>query len=150
MKRNISLIILLSIAIILFLGNENQRIKKANFLSKNLYYPFINSIHKLNEIFVVERKNRQLAQKLTEEVLKNNLLEIKLQRFKNSALSFPMRPYDSVLAEIIASDGTFRNKNLIINKGKNSGIELDNPVISNKGIVGKIISVSQRNIKFEI
>jgi len=142
-KRNISLIILLSIAIILFLGNENQRIKKANFLSKTLYYPFINSIHKLDELFVVERKNRQLAQELTKEVLKNNLLEIKLQKFKNSVLSFPMRPYDSVLAEIIASNGTFRNKNLIINKGKNSGIELDNPVISNKGIVGKIISVSR-------
>ncbi|RLC51150.1 MAG: hypothetical protein DRZ79_03265, partial [Candidatus Cloacimonadota bacterium] len=142
MKRNFSLIILLLIAIILFWGNENQRIKKANFLSKTLYYPFVNSVHRLDEIFRVNERNKFLAAELAKEVLKNNLLENKLQKFKQFGLSFPIHSYNFVLAEIIAYSGSFKDKNLIINKGKTSGIEPDNPVISNNGIVGKIISVS--------
>jgi len=47
-----------------------------------------------------------------------------------------------VQAEIIGISGQYQELNLIVDKGIGSGIQIDDPVISANGIVGKIIQVS--------
>ncbi|MDZ4181709.1 MAG: rod shape-determining protein MreC, partial [Candidatus Cloacimonadaceae bacterium] len=46
------------------------------------------------------------------------------------------------IAEVVGYSGQFQQRNLIVNKGRISGIKQESPVVSALGIVGKVISVS--------
>ena len=143
MRRNAPLLIYIFLSIILFSGNVEQKLVKANFLSCTLYYPFISSVTKIEEIFGISEENRYLVSQLADKTLSVNKLESKLEKFKNLVLEFEVDDYDFILVDIIAHSGNFRERNFIINKGRKDKIKINYPVISSRGIVGKIISVSQ-------
>ncbi len=143
MRKNLTFIIFLILAIVLSLGNHEQKIKKANFLSSIIYYPFISSINKIESLFKIKEKNEALSLKLAEQTQKVINLEDKLQNFKKIQLDFEIGTNEFILADIIGYHGNFKEKNFILNKGKKNRIKLNYPIISNNGIVGKIISVSQ-------
>ena len=143
MRRNAPLLIYIFFSIILFSGSVEQKLAKANFLSSTLYYPFISSVTKIEEIFGISEENRYLVSQLADKTLSVNKLESKLEKFKNLVLEFEVDDYDFILVDIIAHSGNFRERNFIINKGRKDKIKINYPVISSRGIVGKIISVSQ-------
>ncbi|MCK4311192.1 MAG: hypothetical protein KAW88_00480, partial [Candidatus Cloacimonetes bacterium] len=78
MRKNIPFIIYLLLALSLFLGNNEQRIKKANFLSQTLYYPFISSINKIESLFKIKEQNIILSQQLAQHTIMITALENKL------------------------------------------------------------------------
>ncbi len=142
MKKNIPLIILLLISVILFLGNVEQRQKKANFLSKSVFFPFINSIDNIKENFKVKQKNKQLELDLAVKTIIINNLENELQKIENVNMNFETGVPEFILADVIGLSGNFKERNFIVNKGKKHNIKVDLPVISTDGIIGKIVSVS--------
>ena len=142
MKKNIHFIILLVISFILIIGSNAQRLEKAAFLSKTLYFPFINSVKKIEEIRKIKQKNILLELELAAQTIKVNRLENLLEKFRELPVENEIENLDFKLADIIGYSGSFADRCFIVNKGKSNGIQQDNPVISANGIVGKIISVS--------
>jgi len=142
-RKNVPLLIYIFLSIILFSGNVEQKLAKANLLSRTLYYPFISSVTKLEEIFGITEENKYLISQLADKTLSVNKLERKLEQFKNLDMEFEVDDHDFILVDIIAHSGNFRERNFIIDKGRKDKIKINYPVISNKGIVGKIVSVSQ-------
>jgi rod shape-determining protein MreC len=142
-KREYHFLIYLVLAILLFTGNNDNRLKKAQFLSKTIYFPLVNSIQKINSLFDLKAKNLILSEKLFEHTIRITELENTLVEIENAKIDYEIGNYNHLLADIVGFKGEFKERCLIVNKGKNNNIELNYPVISNNGIVGKIISVSQ-------
>ncbi len=142
MNKNIPIIILLLLTIILFLGNSEQRLKKADFLSKTIYFPFINSINIIKENIKVKQKNKRLELDLAVQTITINNLENELQKIENININFEIDKTEFVLADVIGLSGNFKERNFVVNKGKKHDIKVDFPVISTDGIIGKIVSVS--------
>lgn len=124
------------------MGNNENRLAKAQFLSKTIYFPLINSIQKINSLFDLKEKNQLLSEKLSEHTIRISELENILVKIENSKIDYETGNYSHLLADIVGFKGAFQERCLIINKGKMDNIKLDYPVISNDGIVGKIIAVS--------
>jgi rod shape-determining protein MreC len=53
----------------------------------------------------------------------------------------PLLKYDSVAAEVVARDATAWYKRVTINKGRLSGIKLNQPVVTPDGLVGRVTAV---------
>lgn len=47
-----------------------------------------------------------------------------------------------IYADVVAVSGTYKSRNLIINRGSVHGVEINDAVIGKQSIIGKIISVS--------
>jgi len=141
-KREFHFVIYLILSIILFIGSAEDRLVKAQFLSKTLYFPLINSIQQFNSLFDLREKNEILSNLLSEQTIKISELENELSEIRNLKIEYDTGNYDHLLADIIGFKGEFQERCLILNKGKKNNLKLNYPVISNHGIVGKIISVS--------
>jgi len=141
-KKEFHFFIYLFLAIFLFLGSNDDRLKKAQFLSDTIYFPLVNPIHKFNTLLNLKEKYKILKKEHAEQTIREIKLENKLVEIENSKIEYETGNYSHLLADIIGFKGDFKERCLIINKGKRDNIKLNYPVISNDGIVGKIISVS--------
>ena len=94
-------------------------------------------------------ENAQLANRLD---LENKALREELNHFVNSSIQFNLlreqlkfleeRPERKVFAEAIGESSDNLHHVLLINKGRNSGIRRNFPVVLRDGVVGRIQSVS--------
>lgn len=93
----------------------------------------------------VKKENRRLGRSLDRLAFENALLTERLKHFGRleSLLSFPkvsMIPFEA--ARIIGRDTLGRVKLLIINKGSGDGLKENMPVITHRGLVGRVVRVS--------
>ncbi|VAX25331.1 Rod shape-determining protein MreC [hydrothermal vent metagenome] len=93
----------------------------------------------------VKKENAKLGRSLDRLVFENGLLTERLKHFERleSLLSFPkvsMIPFEA--ARIIGRDTLGRVKLLIINKGAGDGLAEGMPVITHRGLVGRVVRVS--------
>ena len=88
MKKEFHFLIYLIVAILLFLGSEENRLTKSQFLSKTLYFPFVNSIQKFNSLFDLKEKNKILNEKRAEQTIRIIQLENKLVEGKQTGLIY--------------------------------------------------------------
>jgi rod shape-determining protein MreC len=133
-KRNYAFFIYLLLGFILFAGNTTQKQKKSEFLGKTLFYPFVSSLNRIEEIFEVDLHNKRLLEKVSSQTIKLNSLQNALE-----TAELKTKDTDYKIADIIGYTGDFQQRNLILNTGIRDSIEVDYPVISSNGIVGKII-----------
>lgn len=85
----------------------------------------------------------KLRVQLAESTLQNLALKNKIKEYQTSStIVFDIGDVSFQIAELIGYSGQFQQRNLMVNKGRGSGIRLDSPVVSATGIVGKVISVS--------
>ncbi|MFO7896947.1 MAG: rod shape-determining protein MreC [Candidatus Cloacimonadales bacterium] len=138
LKKNGLFIFLLILTLFFQAGNDESRLRKANFVSNFVYYPFIQSLNSIYELFELKEQAAHLAERLALKQVENAKLYNALDEQKKLDVEFAALSSEFVLAKIIAYRGNFQEKNLIINKGTNDGIRKDYPVISSYGVVGKI------------
>jgi rod shape-determining protein MreC len=89
-------------------------------------------------------ENVQLKQQLSQ--MEGELLQLRAERGENerlrSLLDFKEKSqYQMVTARVIARDPSLWFDTVIINRGSSNGIELNMPVVTPSGIVGRIIGV---------
>ena len=106
---------------------------------------FFSNVEKLKaENEDLKEKNSSLEKKARElEIIKaenDNLKEYVNLKNKYSE-------YSTVPADVIQRDISNYSKIITINVGKNNGIDVDMPVISDKGLVGHVISVTDTTAK---
>ena len=94
----------------------------------------------------LKQKNSELEQSLRElEIIKSE--NATLKEYVN--LKDKYTEYETIPAYIIQKDISNYSENMIINVGSNDGIEVNMPVISDQGLVGHIISVTETTAKVE-
>ncbi len=130
-------VVLLVVSIALFLGDRQARIHRADSIGKTVYYPFIQSIKILDGISMLKKQNLSLFQH-------NAQLQLRLRSLEEQLLTLQEIPdaatdINYVVANLVGFHGEFGNRNIIIDQGYLSGIEVNNPVICSNGVVGKII-----------
>lgn len=116
-----------------------------NKIAKNSdYFISMNELQKENES--LKNKNIELEKSLRElEMIKAE--NSTLKEFVNLKKQYPT--YETKPAYIIQKDYSNYNNIITINVGKTDGIEINMTVISEKGLVGHIISVSENTSKVQ-
>ena len=149
-KTSLLRLILLLVAIVLVIGSQENKIKKANFFSDFVIFPYVKSVNYLQSLkereieidYLIDELHRQ---KIYSSLLKTELIRTKAQLdlrdrwFSESDSLF--KSLDIVSTKVISNSYPIYSKTLILDKGCNFGINVNDAVISQYGIVGKIINV---------
>ena len=116
-----------------------------NKISKNdSFFIDLENLHKENE--ELKKQNTDLQQKLREfEIIKAE--NSTLREYVN--LTDKYSEYKSLPAYVIQYDISNYSKVIVINVGSKDGVKVNMPVISEKGLVGYIISVTENNSKVQ-
>ena len=62
----------------------------------------------------------------------------------------PSLPFDTLLTQVIATDGVPWYRTVTLNRGRADGIALNAPVISTTGVVGRVVAVGPRAAKVQL
>lgn len=137
------LIIFIIIGLILFLGDEQSRLNKANFLSKTVFYPFVVSLQEFTTISILKEKNQNLQIQMANLLIENNYLKSSVRKLQSNNIDFPIKENTFIMADVIGFSGSYGANTIVINKGLKDGLKNDYAVFSSKGITGKIVMAYQ-------
>lgn len=109
------------------------------------YFTDIESLQNENE--ELKKRNSELETELREleSIKADNVI---LQEYMN--LTQKYADYNTIPAYVINKDVSNYSSDLIINVGKNDGVEVNMTVIADKGLVGHVISVTDNTAKVQV
>lgn len=167
-KKNSIVGIIITIAILIFLvavsNIKIDHISKigspfttfANNIQNGLVY-LKNRISGNEQFFInvdeMKAENEKLKKENSE--LQQTLREFEIVKAENSTLreyvnlTDKYSEYTTYPAYVVQSDISNYSKTIIINAGKKDGIDVNMPVISDKGLVGHVISVTENSAKVQ-
>ena len=143
--RNFHFISVLLIVSILFIGGDIINPYLNQVVSTVFYSPFAKLKIGFLELKSVSEDNARLSQALIDVSMKIAFYEeASLENTRlRSILGFePPENYDLVPAKVISISGEFTPITATINKGSNDSIWVDQPVINQQGLIGRISSVA--------
>lgn len=116
-----------------------------NWMSgNNTFFTDINNLQEENE--ELKKKNSELEKSLRElEIVKSE--NSTLKEYVN--LKDKYTEYETIPAYVINKDISNYNDTIVINVGKDDGIEVNMPVIADQGLVGHVISVTSKTAKVQ-
>lgn len=144
--RTINLAVILLLTVVLIIGNPTVN----HFLSRatiwGFYYPFFTLRESVTELAAVASENRRLRQRLADSELARAMLEeagLENERLR-SVLGFD-RPagYSLVPAKVMIVYGQPVPTTAAINRGADSAVTIDQTLINQQGLVGRVTEVSQ-------
>lgn len=163
----IGIVVTAIIVIVLIVITNNN--KSINFHIENFTSKIINPIQNaltymknkmegndkfFENIDELKNENEQLIQK--NQAQENLLKELQIIKAENKLLKEYLKisevygEYEIILATIINKDITNLNSTLIINAGLAQGIEENMTVVATEGLVGHIISVTEKTAKVQV
>jgi rod shape-determining protein MreC len=71
-------------------------------------------------------------------------------RLRDIADVKPALPFDTLLAQVIATDGVPWYRTVTLNRGRADGVALNSPVISTTGVVGRVVAVGPHAAKVQL
>lgn len=101
----------------------------------------------------LKEENAKLKEKNSE--LEKSLRELEIIKSENSTLKEYVNlkdkynEYETIPAYVINKDISNYNDTIVINVGKDDGIEVNMPVIADQGLVGHVISVTNKTAKVQ-
>lgn len=143
-KEYLILALLIVVSIILMSVNDARQIKKIRSLTIGIIGVIQSSSKFIPNVFELKRENEILNQMnvtLMDEVSK--LREAKLENIRlRQLLKFKETSnYSLIAADVINKTHHLLQNTITLNVGRNDGIDVNMPIISPHGIVGKIIAV---------
>lgn len=143
LKKHLVPAILILLSLLMLLGSKDDRSTKAAWLGNTIFFPLVHSLKAIETSNAMKQELFSLRKSLAEETLAKLELQNQLKQYtQESAIRFDKGNSEFVMAEVVGFSGQFQERNLIVDKGKGSGIQLGAAVISANGIVGKIILVN--------
>lgn len=126
-------------------------------VDKVVAFPFKainNGVHSVSNLFSTYDDNERLKRRLDEYVQlesenqthKQEIKELKEQLSLNETIS----SYDKVNAAVISRSPDTWQDILIINRGTKDGVDVDMPVLGNKGLIGRVLSANAHSAKVEL
>jgi rod shape-determining protein MreC len=126
-------------------SNDNTQIRFLRAIAVTTVGTFQSGLSAIPKVFDLESENKYLREaniKLSNEIA--NLKESKLENLRLSKLlNFKSNTEIPLISAKIINKTLIQARNTItINSGRYEGIEIDMPIITDDGLVGRIISVS--------
>lgn len=166
-KTSIAGIIITIIILIIIVIISKIKIEDITYLENglgSLVMPIQNGLTYLknwmfgnNEFFTninnLQEENKKLKERNTE--LEQALRELEIVKSENATLKEYVNlkdkytEYETIPAYIIQKDISNYSNNMIINVGSKDGIKVNMPVISDQGLVGHVISVTDSTAKIQ-
>lgn len=166
-KTSIAGIIITIVILIVIVIVSNIKIKDVTYVESGLsvlVMPIQNGLTYLknwifgnNDFFTninnLQEENKELKEKNTE--LEQSLRELEIIKSENATLKEYVNlkdkyaEYETIPAYIIQKDISNYSDTMIINVGSKDGIEVNMPVISDQGLVGHVISVTDSTAKVQ-
>tara|TARA_Y100000739_G_scaffold218647_1_gene216265 strand:- start:119 stop:913 length:795 start_codon:yes stop_codon:yes gene_type:complete len=152
-QEKITLVLCLLISFTLIFNNDSDLIKNAKINSLNsfsfLYQPFNwldNQLFLNKKLEVLSSENLRLS--LENQVLKVHETEnIRYREF----LNFKKREnIDFIGADVLSKGVSANMSSIIINRGSNDGVSKNLPVLSSKGVIGKVVAVSKSSSEVQL
>ncbi len=136
---------LVVISLILIFQNDNVQIRFVRVIAVNVIGTIQNGFSFIPNIFELQRENKSLRETnidLSKEL--SILKESKLENLRlNSMLEFKQRTnYRVVTGKIIGKTLIQTRNNITLNIGERDSVKIGMPVITDKGLLGKIVAVS--------
>ncbi len=100
------------------------------------------------EIDSLKEQNQELT--IENQVLREDKMELRRLRSLLGFQDISLSKYEMVPARVIARSPSNWYRNIVIDKGSDSGIEKDMAVISSRGLVGKVASVSRDSAHIDL
>ena len=166
-KTSIAGIIITIVILIVIVIVSNIKIEDVTYVESGLsvlVMPIQNGLTYLknwifgnNDFFTninnLQEENKELKEKNTE--LEQSLRELEIIKSENATLKEYVNlkdkyaEYETIPAYIIQKDISNYSDTMIINVGSKDGIEVNMPVISDQGLVGHVISVTDSTAKVQ-
>jgi len=145
LKEYIIFSALIVISLILIFQNDNVQIRFVRVIAVNVIGTIQDGFSFVPNIFELERENKSLRETnidLSKEV--SMLKEAKLENLRlNYMVEFKQRTnYNTVTGKIIGKTLIQTRNNITINVGENDSVKIGMPVITDKGLVGKVVATS--------
>ncbi len=136
---------LILISLILIFQNDNVQIRFIRVIAVNVIGVVQSGFSIIPNVFELERENKTLREtniNLSNEL--SMLKEAKLENMRiNQMLDFRQRTnYAVVTGKIVGKSLIQTRNNITINIGENDSVKIGMPVITDKGLVGKIVATS--------
>ncbi len=158
----ITIIILIIIVVVSNLGTSQMQTFQT--VVSKLFMPFQNGYvyiknkitgneQQISDISLLKNENSSLREENSK--LKEQVRELEILKSENNTLKEYVNlknkyaDYNTVPANVIERSYSNYDKIIIINVGKNDGIDEDMPVISESGLVGRVLSVTDSTAKVQ-
>ncbi len=144
-REYIVLSLLVLVSLLLLNSNNNRQLKEIRAYTIGFIGLMQNAFSVIPNVFELQRENRVLRQmnvNLTDEV--SRLREARLENLKLRAMVGLKESgkYSLVTADVVAKSSMLLRNTLTLNVGETDGVKTDMPMISEAGLVGKIIASS--------
>ena len=156
-KKNISIFILLSFVIFFLDRGDNKYLKNIRYaINDTIIYSSVILKSPFNFILETSRSVTNFFQK-DNQINESKLisLENKVERLKNQNISISLQlknlkkisgeelyKYETIQVKVLLYKSNILHETIIINKGKNDGIKVGDPLIKNNILVGKILKTN--------
>ena len=131
-------LIFLIISFSLILNRNFFQNSKINFFSNGIISSINNQTKQINNYLNLRYENANLKRENLELKIKLNSI------LKDSSINYYKGEYKIKIADIVSNSIKYSKNFLIINKGYNDSVKLDDGLITNEGIVGIINQVSPK------
>lgn len=145
-KKITKMTVFVGIVIVLILISLSVLLPKSNFINKSLLKDstiILNKIVMYPFTSLTKEKNTNHNESYVIQKNVNESLEKEIQELKEALeLNKTLTEYTSINATILSRNKSYWYNTITIDKGKKDGITEDMAVITSKGLIGKISSVS--------
>ncbi len=144
-KEYVIFVILLIVSLILLGTNDNAQIRAIRSYTIGFVGIFQQGLSSIPNFVELKRENeilRQLNVNLSDEV--NRLREARLEniRLRNFVGLKEQRPFTLVTGDVVGKSLHLLRNTITLNVGESDGVKTDMPIISENGLVGRILLTS--------
>jgi len=138
--------ILILISIILLSSNDNRQLHAIRSYTVGFLGYFQNAVSIFPNIFELQRENqllRQLNVSLSDEVSRLRGSRLENMRLRTLLQLKERSQFSVAAADVVGKSMSLLRNTITLNIGEANGVKPDMPIISESGLVGKVIAVSQ-------
>ncbi|MCP4684636.1 MAG: rod shape-determining protein MreC [bacterium] len=143
--RNVHFISVLLLSLILILGGGQVTGFTSGVVSAVFYAPFSLIKNTVVALATVNTDNERLQQALVEasaKVVQLEEMERENARLRAILGFTPPENYTLIPAEVVSVSGDHVSLAALINRGTRDSVEIDQPLINEQGLIGRVVSVS--------
>lgn len=144
-KEYLVLTLLVIISLVLLFSNDNSQIRFIRALTIGTFGTIQSGFSAIPNVFDLEGENKFLREKNIR--LSNEIAELKEAKLENIRLTKLLNftqtaDVDFQSARIVNKSLTHSRNSITLNKGENDGIRFGMPIVTDDGLVGRIVSTS--------
>ncbi len=152
-QSQLATIFLSLLSLIIYLQNDHPSVYALQGLTAELLSPLKYPVIFLEEVATTKKQNQIISERLIHlsvEAAKYSSLQEENQRLKELIGFRQTSPFELVPAQILSRNISQELNSILIDVGKNQGVELYDPVISVDGVVGKVFAVYNNSSTVEL